>query len=182
MDVTAPSAAPDGFDVFRRAWDTQIGEAWPLPPGLDIGSSGDFRVKAQAVKAHDVVIADFHNKSFVGRPTGARDGDRVIMHLMRRGAWRFTPTDDRRAALTVPAGFFVARHNGPSSSFDVDPDARGKILIMPVSVFAPLSGGAEIVGSVRSAEARRSVSALLAVPRPLSLLGRPETVARGSAE
>jgi hypothetical protein len=41
-DVTAPGSAREGFDVFRREWDVQVGEAWPLPlPDIGECSSSD---------------------------------------------------------------------------------------------------------------------------------------------
>jgi AraC family transcriptional regulator, positive regulator of tynA and feaB len=153
-DVTASSTARDGFEVFRREWDTQVGEAWPLA-GLDIAGSSDFRINVQAVKAHDLVIADFYSESYVGRTTADREaGDKVLMHLMRRGTWRFGRLDERGEAVTVPAGSFIMRNDGPPSQFEVDRGATGKVLIMPASVLGPLTGDRQIVGSVDSAEVR----------------------------
>jgi AraC-like DNA-binding protein len=154
VDVTAPGAGRNGFDVFRREWGSQVGEAWPLP-GLDIGESGEFRVRVQAVTVHDVVIADVYNESFTCRSVAAPDsGDRVLMHLVQRGDWRFARPDKRGGTVTVPPGSFIARHNGPPSSFDVDPGGTAKGLILPASVLRPVIGGRQIVGSLRSAEAR----------------------------
>jgi AraC family transcriptional regulator, positive regulator of tynA and feaB len=154
VDVTAPGAARNGFDVFRREWGAQVGEAWPLP-GLDIGESGDFRVRVQAVQVRDVVIADVYNESFSCCSVAAPDsGDRVLMHLVRRGAWRFARTDERGEAVTVSPGSFIARRNGPASSFDVDPGGTAKGLILPASVLSPVLGGRLIVGSAGSPEVR----------------------------
>jgi hypothetical protein len=154
VDVTAPITARAGFDVFRREWGAQVGEAWPLP-GLDIGEAGDFRVRVRAVKAHDVVIADVYNKSFTCQSTAAGDsGERVLMHLVQRGTWRFAPTDGRGETVAAPPGSFIARHNGPPSLFDLDPGATARGLILPASLLPQLSGGRPIVGSARSAEVR----------------------------
>lgn len=154
VDITAPNTPREGFDAFRREWGVQVGEAWPLP-GLDMGESGDFRVRARAVKVHDAVIADVYNKSFTCRSTAADDsGGRVLMHLVQRGAWRFAQSDERGETVTVPAGSFIARHNGPPSFFDVDPGAAAKGLILPASLLRQLTGGRQIVGSARSAEVR----------------------------
>ncbi|MGW4128566.1 helix-turn-helix domain-containing protein [Amycolatopsis japonica] len=152
-DVTAPSTGPDRFDTFRHAWATQVGEVWPLA-GLDIGESGDFRIKAQAVTLHDTVIADVHSASFLGQTTAAGGaGDRVLIHLMRRGAWRFTRPGGETTA--VPAGSFIARHNGPPSMFAVDPGATARVLILPAPVLEPLLGGRQhVTGSADSAEVR----------------------------
>jgi AraC family transcriptional regulator, positive regulator of tynA and feaB len=56
--------------------------------------------------------------------------------------------------VTVPAGSFIARHDGPPSLFDVSPGARVMVLILPAPSVAPLLGGRNVVGSARSAEAR----------------------------
>jgi AraC family transcriptional regulator, positive regulator of tynA and feaB len=154
VDVTAPATARDGFDVFRREWDAQVGEAWPLP-GLDMGESDKFRVRVRAVKAHDMVIADVYNESFTCRSVAAGEsGDQVLMHLVQRGTWHFTRLDERGEAVTVPAGSFIARHNGPPSRFDVDPGGTAKGLILPAALLRQLAGGQQTVGSARSAEAR----------------------------
>jgi hypothetical protein len=86
-DVTASSTPGDGFDAFRRAWETQTGEAWPLA-GLDVAASCDFRINVQAIQAHDVVIADFYSNSYVGRTTADHEtDDKVLIHVMRCSRW-----------------------------------------------------------------------------------------------
>ncbi|GAA4508115.1 helix-turn-helix domain-containing protein [Actinoallomurus oryzae] len=154
-DVTAPSAARNGFDIFRREWDVQVGEAWPLAE-LDLGEAGDFRINVQAVRAHDTLIADVYSESFTGRTMAARgSGDRVLVHMMQRGAWRFTPPDGRGETVTVPARSFIARHNGPPSLFEVDPGATARILILPAPALGPLiNSDRHVVGSARSPEVR----------------------------
>jgi AraC family transcriptional activator of tynA and feaB len=151
-DIT-PSTARDGLAAFRREWDARIDQPWPLP-GYSIGESGDLRVKVRAVKAHDVVLLDVCNYggSFTGRTTGDLDGgDRVLAHLMRRGAWHFARPNGRGETVTVPAGSSIALDNGPPSLVEVDPGATAKVLTLPASVLAPLMGGRQIVGSARSA-------------------------------
>jgi AraC family transcriptional activator of tynA and feaB len=151
-DIT-PSTARDGLAAFRREWDSRIDQPWPLP-GYSIGESGDLRVKVRAVKAHDVVLLDVCNYggSFTGRTTGDRDnGDRVLAHLMRRGAWHFARPNGRGETVTGPAGSFIALNNGPPSLVEVDPGATAKVLTLPASVLAPLMGGRQIVGSAHSA-------------------------------
>ncbi|MFF3488260.1 helix-turn-helix domain-containing protein [Streptomyces sp. NPDC002701] len=153
-DVTAPGSAREGYAAFRQEWDTQVGEELPLQD-LDIDNSVDFRISVQAVKAHDVVIADFHNESYVGQTTGKGDaGERVLIHLMAHGAWRFGRPDGRGETVLVDAGSFIARHEGPPASFDVDPGARAKVLNLPAPALLPLLGGRQILGSVGSAEMR----------------------------
>jgi AraC-like DNA-binding protein len=152
-DVTASSTARDGFTTFRREWDTQVGEAWPLA-ALDVARSSDFRISVQAVRAHDVVIADVYSESYVGRTSRRDVGDKVLMHLMSRGSWRFDRVDGRGHAVTVPAGSFVLRSNRLPSLFEVDRGARGKVLILPASVVGPLIGDRQVVGPAGSAEVR----------------------------
>jgi AraC-like DNA-binding protein len=99
---------------------------------------------------HDVVIADVYNESFTCQSMAAPDsGDRVLMHLIQRGVWRFARPDQRGETVTMPPGSFIARHNGPPSMFDVDPGATAKGLILPASLL-----NRQIVGSLRSAEVR----------------------------
>jgi len=153
-DVTASQTARDGFEAFRGEWEEQTGEAWPLA-GLDLVGSTDFRIKVRSVTAHDVVVSDVYSHSYVGRTTENRDADvPVLLHVMQQGSWHFARLDGRDEAVTVPAGSFIARHDGPPSLFDVSPAARVTVLILPARIVAPLLGGRNVVGSARSAEAR----------------------------
>jgi AraC-like DNA-binding protein len=153
-DVTASSTPGDGFDAFRRAWETQTGGAWPLA-GLDVAASCDFRINVQAIQAHDVVIADFYSNSYVGRTTADHEtDDKVLIHVMRRGAWRFSRLGERGGAVTVPAGAFIIRHDGPPTLFQVERGATARVLTMPASVLGPLIGDRQIVGRADSAEVR----------------------------
>jgi AraC-like DNA-binding protein len=154
VDVTAPSTARDGFDVFRREWEGQVGEPLPLPPLEPLGS-GDFRVAVRASKVHDAVIADLYGESMAGGTRGAAHhlDDRVLVHVMRRGEWRFVRPRDRGEA-TVPAGQFIVRHNGPPVRFETAPRTTAKVLILPASQLKPLTGDRLIVGPADSAEVR----------------------------
>ncbi|GAA1179058.1 helix-turn-helix domain-containing protein [Streptomyces hebeiensis] len=153
-DVTAPNAARHGFDTFRRGWEAQVGEGFPLPvftPGAD----GGFRVSARASKVDDAVIADLYSEAFSGHTGGVRDHfqDRVLMHVLRRGRWHFARPDDH-GHLTVPAGQFIVRHNGPPARFEVLPRTRAKVLILPASLIRPLIGDRQVVGPADSATMR----------------------------
>jgi hypothetical protein len=114
-DVTASRTAQDGFDAFRREWEAQVGEPWPLN-GLDAAASSDFKINVQAVSAHDVVIADVYSASYVGRtmPDHETDGW-VLLHLMRHGSWRLrctgrSPRPGRRRRRTSAADG-LSRHS-----------------------------------------------------------------------
>jgi AraC family transcriptional regulator, positive regulator of tynA and feaB len=153
-DVTASPTARGGFEAFRNEWETQVGEPWPLA-GLDIAGSRDFRIRVQATHVHDVAIADFYSDSYVGRTTADREADdKVLVHLMRRGAWRFGRLNERGEAITVPAGSFIVRHDGPPSLFEVGTGATATVLTLPASVLGPVIGDRQVVGSVESAEIR----------------------------
>ncbi|WP_033325679.1 helix-turn-helix domain-containing protein [Streptomyces yerevanensis] len=156
-DVTQPRTARNGFEVFRQEWETQTGVALPLP-SFDVGETGDFRIDVQAANLHDAVIADVYSERFLGRPAAAREcDDRVLVHLMRHGSWRFAALDGRSESVTVSAGSFIARHNNPPSLFDVAPGARATVLILPTAVLGRTTGGRhgrQIVGSTRSSEMR----------------------------
>jgi AraC family transcriptional regulator, positive regulator of tynA and feaB len=154
-DVTASANVRDGFAAFLREREEQVGEAWPLG-GLDIAASTDFRISARSVSIDDVVISRVHSASYVGRTTGDRVADdKVLMHVMRQGSWRFARPDGRGEDVTVPAGSFIVRHDGPPSLFDVDSGALAEVLILPASLVGPFLGGRrQIVGSAGSAEMR----------------------------
>ncbi|MFC3996271.1 helix-turn-helix domain-containing protein [Nocardiopsis sediminis] len=154
VDVTDPGMGRDGFGAFRRGWDAQVGEAFPLPT-FDTGATGEFRVGVHAAKVRDTVIADLHSASIAGRTQGVRDrgDDRVLIHVLRRGAWRFSgPRDD--GEITVPAGRFIARHNGPPAQFEVEPHTKATVLILPASVLRPMAGDRPTVGAAVSTEMR----------------------------
>jgi AraC family transcriptional regulator, positive regulator of tynA and feaB len=154
-DVTASITARAGFEAFRQEWEAQTGRAWPLA-GLDVAASTDFRISAQSVHIDDVVISDVYSASYVGRTTAGREADdRVLIHLLRQGSWRFAPSHGRGRDVTVPAGAFIVRHDGPPTLFDVASGTTAEVLILPASASGPLSGGSQqIVGSARSAEVR----------------------------
>jgi AraC family transcriptional activator of tynA and feaB len=153
-DVTASRTARDGFDAFRREWEAQVGEPWPLN-GLDAAASSDFKINVQAVSARDVVIADVYSESYVGRTVPDHETDGwVLLHLMRHGSWRFGAPDGRSEDLSIPAGAFIVRHDGPPALFDLARGSTADLLFLPAPAVAPLPGGRPILGSARSAEVR----------------------------
>jgi AraC family transcriptional regulator, positive regulator of tynA and feaB len=155
VDVTASMTAQGGFDDFRREWEAQVGEPWPLN-GLDAAASTDFKINVQAVSAHDVVIADVYSASYTGRTVPDHETDGwVLLHRLRRGSWRFGQPDRRGEDVTVPAGSFIVRHDGPSALFDLAGGSRADVLFLPAPAVAPLlPGGRPILGSARLAEVR----------------------------
>ena len=153
LDVTASATPQDGFDALRRELDARPGDPWPLY-GLDDDASSEFKINVRAAAVRGVVIADVYCASYVGLTKPYQEsGGWVIMHLMRHGSWRFGSPDGRGADVTVTAGSFIARHDGPPSLFD----SRGStsdLLFLPARAVAPLAAGRPILGSARSAEAR----------------------------
>ncbi|WP_216901925.1 helix-turn-helix domain-containing protein [Nocardia alni] len=97
------------------------------------------------------MIANAHSASYIGQTTGTRDSDeRVLMHLMSHGTWRFSRPDERGGTVTVPAGSFIVRRDGQPTRFEVSSGATAKVLILPTEEFGSLLDGRHIVGSVRS--------------------------------
>lgn len=157
VDTTAPTTATtarNGFDVFRRAWESQIGEALPLPPWEPVGS-GEFRVRVRASKVHDTVISGIYGELMAGGTRGASHHleDRVLLHVMGRGEWRFA-SPRNRGETAVPAGQFIVRHNGPPARFVVAPHSTAKVLILPATPLSPLIRDRVTVGPADSPELR----------------------------
>lgn len=156
VDVTASGTPKHAFDVFRHGWEAQVGEAYPAP-AFTPGRTGDFRISARAVKAHDSVIADVHSESLIGTNGGTTGGmshhgdDQMLMHVIRQNTWRFTRR--REGELAVPTGNFMIQRSGPAT-FEVARHATARVLILPSSAIGPLIRDQLITGSAASAEMR----------------------------
>jgi AraC-like DNA-binding protein len=121
-------------------------------PGLGIGGPGEAGVGAAAVTVHDVVIAEVRSESSAVRFVAAGGcGDRVLMCLVRRDAWRFARPG---GIVTVAGGSFIACREGPPSLAEVDPGTVAMVLVLPACALRPLAGGGQVTGSAGSAEAR----------------------------
>ncbi|MFD3375092.1 MULTISPECIES: helix-turn-helix domain-containing protein [unclassified Streptomyces] len=151
---TTPTTVRNGFDVFRRAWESQIGEALPLPPWEPVGS-GEFRVRVRASRVHDTVISGVYGELMAGGTRGSSHHleDRVLVHVMGRGEWRFV-SQRSRGETAVPAGQFIVRHNGPPARFEVAPHSTAKVLILPATPLSPLIRDRATVGPADSPELR----------------------------
>jgi AraC family transcriptional regulator, positive regulator of tynA and feaB len=152
-DVTAASMRRDGFDLFRREWDEQIGEPFPLPP-FNSGRTGEFRARVHAAKVHDAAIVDVYGESIFGTLEGAlgQERDWALMHVVQSGHWSYERSSDR-SEMTASVGQFIVRHVG-WPSFEAASRSRVKALILPASYLRPLIGDAHLIGSVDSAEVR----------------------------
>lgn len=150
-DATAPGTVQARFGRFWRGWEEQLGKEHQAPdftPG-----SGDFRISARAVTAHDAVIADVRSESLIGTHTSSlHQGDeQVVMHVVRHNAWRFARP--REGDHTVPAGHFMLQRNGPPT-FEEARRTAATVLLLPASPLSRLIRDRLIAGPTSSAEVR----------------------------
>lgn len=154
LDSTDPGAAPRGLDVFRRGWQTQIGDDVFQLPAFSPDTISDFRIKGRVAKLHGVAIADLHAASAT-RTTDAPGGDQdlVEMYAVRRGAWTLGGPRDR-GEQTVSAGQFLLRHVGRQSAFETTAHLTAQFFVLPSAELKPLLGNRTVTGSADSAEIR----------------------------
>lgn len=109
----------------------------------------------QATRVHDVVIVDVRSGPSACPLADAGDrGDRVFMHLVRHGSWRFAPADGPGEAVTVPAGSFLARREHLPPPLGAGPGTAATVLALPGPALGFLLDGQPSVGPARSDEAR----------------------------
>lgn len=152
LDTTA--LRPRGFDGFRHEWETQVGDAFPLPAfGPD--TTVDIRVKGRATQVRDAAICDV-NAASVLRSTDPGDfEDGMRMCVVRRGSWTL---DGPGGTHTISAGRFQLRHVGAASDFATTPNTSAKIVALPAASLKPLLGNRIVTGSANSAEMRMFVA------------------------
>jgi AraC family transcriptional regulator, positive regulator of tynA and feaB len=146
------STVKERFDRFWHDWEQQLGKEQTAPE-FTPGSTGDFRMMARAVTAHDSVIADVRGESLMGTYTSAgHQGDgQVVMHVVRHNAWRFARP--RQGDHTVPAGHFMLHRNGPPM-LEETRRTTATVLIVPAASLAHLIRDRLITGPASSAEMR----------------------------
>ncbi|WP_405167783.1 helix-turn-helix domain-containing protein [Nocardia sp. NBC_01499] len=152
LDSTVAGAVSRGFDVFRHGWQTQVGDAFPLPT-FSQATTGDFRVRSRVAKVRDVAITDLDSASTIrtaGTPYGY--ADQVRMYVVRRGIWSLGGVPDR-AEHTVRAGQFLLRH-GPPLHFGAVPHTTVQILTLPSVAFDPRLRNRSVTESADTAEMR----------------------------
>jgi AraC family transcriptional regulator, positive regulator of tynA and feaB len=140
MDSTAAEGSiSPAFDVFRRGWQAEIGDEFPLPT-FSSATTRDFRVKSRATRVDDVAITDLRGASAI-RTEGPLNGveDLVRMYVVRRGAWTLGSSDDP-GVQTVSAGGFLLRHVGRPSHFETAPGTTARVLVLPAAMLKPLLG------------------------------------------
>ncbi|WP_433556083.1 helix-turn-helix domain-containing protein [Pseudonocardia xinjiangensis] len=154
VDVTVPKNARDGFDILRHGWENQVGDAIPLPPSKPVGG-GSYRVSIHHAKVHDAVVEDLYSEPIIGGTGGefAHLNDRVVVHLVERGAWHFARRGSQDS-VAVRGGQFVVRLNDLSWKFGIGPRTTAKVLILPTGDFRPLLGSRQIVGALHTPETR----------------------------
>jgi AraC family transcriptional activator of tynA and feaB len=154
VDVTVPGAAPDAVDALRCRWDMQVGKAIPIPPAKPVGE-GDYRITIRHSKVQDAVIEDLYSGSVVGGTGGDFNhlNDRVVMHVVQQGEWRFARPGDR-GNVAVPVNQFIVRYNDPPWQFEVEPRTAAKVFILTASELRPLIGDRPVMGPSDSAEVR----------------------------
>lgn len=154
VDSTAPDSAPRGLDVFRRGWQTQVGDDVFQLPAFSPDTIGDFRVKGNVAKVHGAAIADLHAASATRTadvPGG--DQDLVAMYVVRSGAWTLGGPSGY-GDQTVSAGQFLVRHLGRLTAFETTAHLTAKFLVLPPGELKPLLGNRVVTGPADSAEVR----------------------------
>jgi len=153
LDTMVSRAGRPGFDAFRRAWESQIGDGFRLP-GFSPDTIRDFRGKTRAARVRDVAITDIRGVSAL-RSEGKLNGveDQVRMFVVRRGAWTLCGSPDG-GDQTVQAGQFLLRHVGRPMHLQMLPGTVVKVLVLPSTVLKPLLGNRAVTGPIDAAEVR----------------------------
>ncbi|MEE4596393.1 helix-turn-helix domain-containing protein [Streptomyces sp. DSM 41524] len=157
LDTTARRAVRQGFDAFLEAWETQIGDDFPLP-AFSPAMAGDYRVRTRAARVRDVAIVHAHSESAMrtaDTPHGVED--RVRMYVVRRGSWTLGGSRDH-GEQTVSAGQFLLRHVGRSTPFETVPHTAAMVTVLPAPPLVPLLGNRMVTGAADAAEVRLLVA------------------------
>lgn len=157
LDTTVPRATRPDFGAFLSAWETQIGDGFPLPT-FSPATIRDYRVRSRASRVRDVSITDIDGESAIAT-AGHLGGieDQVRMWVVERGAWTIGGPPER-GAQTVRAGQFLLRHVGRPSHFQTEPRTTAKVIVLPAAVLVPLLRNRTITGPTDSAEVRLLVA------------------------
>ncbi|MEU4314015.1 helix-turn-helix domain-containing protein [Nocardia sp. NPDC024068] len=151
VDSTPPGSASHGFDAFRRGWETQVGDRFPLS-NYSPGTVGDFRVRARLRRVGDLATTDIHTASAIQQIDGVADWTQLC--VLTRGAWTVGDRSGRHEH-TVPAGQFMLRHQDRQVPWEMAPDTTIKIVILPpTSTLEPLLGNRIVRGPADAAEIR----------------------------
>jgi AraC family transcriptional activator of tynA and feaB len=136
-----------------RERDVQVSEASLLAvPGIDEPCKFGFAVRAAQVG--DAVISEVSNESFAARTATGTSRYWVLMHQIRRGAWRSSQPGGQSQLVTAPAGSFTVCHDGPPLRLEADPGTVATVLYLPASALGIPASRRHVTASARSAEAR----------------------------
>ncbi|WP_216897095.1 helix-turn-helix domain-containing protein [Nocardia alni] len=155
LDVTVPARGREVTDALRLGWDSRVGRAMPLSSGTT-GADG-YRVRIDHAKVDDAIIERLYSElptDGAGRDFTRHD-DRIVLHMVRRGGWRFIGPDH---TVTVPAGQFLVRRPDSSRRFQAAPRTQTRIIALPAAYFRPGIGDRDMVGPSDSAEVRLLVA------------------------
>ncbi|MEV6889497.1 helix-turn-helix transcriptional regulator [Kribbella sp. NPDC051137] len=169
VDVTVSPQEDDMIESLERRWDAQVGRVIPIPPSSPVGA-GDYRIRIRHSKIDDAVVEDLYSESIVGGTGGRFEhlNDRVVVHLGRRGTWRFTRSDERGDVINMARNQFVARRNDRSWDFGIGPRTRSTVLILPTADLGSLFTDRAIVGTTESADLRLLMAHVTAVQQSLT--------------
>lgn len=161
VDVSVPGRAADAFDLLRRGWDEQVGDSIPIPPSRPVDDAA-YRIRIRHSKVADAVVEDIYSEAIVGGTGGAFNhlNDRVVLHIVHHGGWRFARSQGRGSMVNTPAGRFIARYNDPSWDFGITPHTASKVLILPAGELRPLLRDRHVDGAA-DAPALRLLTAYL---------------------
>jgi AraC family transcriptional regulator, positive regulator of tynA and feaB len=168
-----PRAVGQDFDAWRHAWETEIGDGFPLPR-FSRDTIEDFRGSSRATRVRDAAITDIDSASAL-RSEGTLTGldDQVRMFVVRRGAWTLGGPSDRDGQ-TVRAGQFLLRHIGRPMHLRTPPNTVATVLVLPSAALKPLLANRTVTGPMDSAEVRLLVAhatTIAATAPDLSLAG-----------
>ncbi|MEU0505007.1 helix-turn-helix domain-containing protein [Nocardia sp. NPDC005998] len=151
MDSTLPDTAARGFDTYRNKWDSQLGARLP---GFSSATTGDFRVRAHAVRMRDLVMVDIHGVSGIRteRPANSVEGE-IQLYVVSSGAYTLDDGSGR-GGYTVSAGQFLLRRLERPGNFEMQPHTTAKVIAAMSSTLEPLLRNRGITGAVESAEIR----------------------------
>jgi AraC family transcriptional activator of tynA and feaB len=154
LDVTIPGGMPVGAGTLRLGGDSRIVGGIPLPPCAPVGTDG-YRARIDHTKVDDAIIEQMYSDSLAGGTGGDfnHHNDRIVLHVVRRGQWRFDRPDHHTTAA-VAAGQFIVRNNDLSWRFEVDPRTTATVVVVPAAHLRPLLGDRDVAGSSDSAEVR----------------------------
>ncbi|WP_405162048.1 helix-turn-helix domain-containing protein [Nocardia sp. NBC_01499] len=152
MDSTLPGAEAHGFDAYRNEWEARFGTGLPT---YSSDTARDFRVRAHAVRMHDVMMVDIHGASGIQTVCPSDEVEKEIqLYVVSRGAYVLGGPSGT-GARTVSAGQFLLERVGKPERLDMAPHTTAKVLATtPSPALVPLLRNRTLTGPADSAEIR----------------------------